>query len=103
MSARTAELEAKLSAHQARHDDPRRSLSASPFMQWKFFTPLLWAPAFPIIRFSTAGMEPRKRHICLGVAILIANLHGFWLINNPDLSDEALAGSEVGPLRRSNR
>ena len=26
----------------------------------------------------------------IGSAILVANLHGFWLINNPDLSDEAL-------------
>ena len=60
------------------------------FKQWKFLTPLIWAPAFPIIRHSTARMQPRARMIAVGTAIAIANLHGFWLINNPDLSDEAL-------------
>ena len=30
-----------------------------------------------------------ERSLALPFAV-IANLHGFWLINNPDLSDEAL-------------
>ena len=58
-------------------------------LPWKFLTPVVWAPVFPILRMSTSRL-PQYRLQILGGAILIANLHGFWLINNPDLSDEAL-------------
>jgi hypothetical protein len=56
--------------------------------QLKFLTPLLWAPTFPVLRILTSS--PRLQHVrpyVIGGAILVANLHGFWLINNPDLSD----------------
>jgi len=57
---------------------------------WKFLTPLVWAPAFPVIRLTTRQLDPTTRLWFIGSAILAANLHAFWLINNPDLSDEAL-------------
>lgn len=56
---------------------------------WKFFTPLIWAPAFPFIRMA-CNRRPQARPFVITAAILVANMHGFWLINNPDLSDEAL-------------
>ena len=55
-------------------------------VQWKFLTTLIWAPAFPIIRHSLKAF-PSARTYVLGGAILVANLHGFWLINNPDLEN----------------
>ena len=60
------------------------------YKQWKFLTPMVWAPAFPLLRGITSRMQTPARMATLGTAILIANLHAFWLINNPDLSDEAL-------------
>ena len=95
-----SDVEARLSAHSRRQPvgDGDRQKLPTPQMDWKFFTPLIWAPMFPIIRHSTKSLQPATRYTMIGVAILIANLHGFWLINNPDLSDEAL-----GPAERSLR
>ena len=93
--AKDAALQAsasKLAAHQARNapiDDATRRLPTQN-LDWKFLTPLFWAPTFPFIRHSTKHLQPGTRNTFLGIAILIANFHGFWLINNPDLSDEAL-------------
>ena len=56
---------------------------------WRFFTPLVWAPVFPALRMA-CNWRPAARPYAIGLAIAAANLHGFWLINNPDLSDEAL-------------
>ena len=58
-------------------------------VKWKMVTPLVWAPAFPIIRHSLRAFPAMRTRIIFG-CIVVANLHGFWLINNPDLSDEAL-------------
>ena len=83
---------AKLQMHQQRHDagqDDRKRLE-TPELPWKFLSPLMWAPIFPAVRLSTRSMPQGQRNVLIGVAILAANLHGFWLINNPDLSDEAL-------------
>ena len=55
-------------------------------VEWKFLTPLLWAPTFPVLRLGTKSF-PKARPWIIGGAILVANLHGFWLINNPDLTD----------------
>jgi len=55
-------------------------------VQWKFLTPLVWAPTFPVLRLAT-GRFPWARPWIVGSAILVANLHGFWLIQNPDLTD----------------
>ena len=94
-----AAIEAKLTAHQARHADTARQANQASSsdrqlpeqkLEWKFLTPLIWAPMFPIIRHSSSRLPPFPRGAMIGTAILIANLHGFWLINNPDLSDEAL-------------
>ena len=70
-------------------DGGRRKLTQQP-TNWKFLTAIIWAPVFPAIRHATAGMEHYRRLRYVGVAIGLANLHAFWLINNPDLSDEAL-------------
>ena len=86
--AELAAIKDRFSAHATQHSADRQL--PKPQMDWKFFTPLFWAPAFPFIRHSTKGMKPGTRNMYLGIAIAIANLHGFWLINNPDLSDEAL-------------
>ena len=91
-----SDVEARLAAHQARHSAAAQQGASDrqqlplPQFQWKFLTPLMWAPIFPAIRLSTKSMSPGKRNICIGIAIGLANLHGFFLINNPDLSDEAL-------------
>ena len=60
-----------------------RSLSESTNFEWKFLTPLVWAPAFPFLRRAPPSVRP----YVFGGAILVANMHGFWLINNPDLSE----------------
>ena len=58
-------------------------------IEWKFLTSLVWAPAFPLIRHSLRSFPQMRTRIMFG-CIVVANMHGFWLINNPDLSDEAL-------------
>ena len=94
-------VQEKLSAHQARHDgDAGRRKLPEQKLDWKFLTPLVWAPTFPIIRMSTKNLRPGQRNLAIGVAILIANLHGFWLINNPDLSDDALDAPMTSHTRR---
>mmetsp|Transcript_60536 Transcript_60536/g.160113 ORF Transcript_60536/g.160113 Transcript_60536/m.160113 type:complete len:96 (+) Transcript_60536:11-298(+) len=91
---------AKLRAEAAKTDaDSLRQshgVAAIPAGQWKFLTPLLWAPTFPLIRLTTS--HPRLQAVrpyVIGGCIVVANLHGFWLINNPDLSDEALGISRA--------
>ena len=77
---------ARLAAHQRRHGtESERQRLADQKYDWKFLTPLIWAPTFPIIRMSSARLPPTSRNILIGAAILVANLHGFWLINNRDL------------------
>lgn len=81
--AATAEA---VSDARARYADPSsnwRSLSESTNFEWKFLTPLVWAPAFPFLRRAPPSVRP----YVFGGAILVANMHGFWLINNPDLSE----------------
>ena len=81
----TATAEA-VSDARARYADPSsnwRSLSESTNFEWKFLTPLVWAPAFPFLRRAPPSVRP----YVFGGAILVANMHGFWLINNPDLSE----------------
>ena len=87
-----ADVEAHLAAHQQRGDARGADIRQLPKQQldWKFLTPLFWAPTFPFIRHTTKNWPPSRRNPAIGIAILMANLHGFWLINNPDLSDEAL-------------
>ncbi|EOD35984.1 hypothetical protein EMIHUDRAFT_252484 [Emiliania huxleyi CCMP1516] len=78
--AATAEA---VSDARARYADPSsnwRSLSESTNFEWKFLTPLVWAPAFPFLRRAPPSVRP----YVFGGAILVANMHGF---NNPDLSD----------------
>ena len=60
--------------------------SADLGVQWKFLSPLVWAPTFPILRITTVRF-PAARPWVIGAAILVANLHGFWLIQNPDLDE----------------
>jgi hypothetical protein len=60
--------------------------SADLGVQWQFLSPLVWAPAFPILRYATVRY-PTARPWVIGGAIIVANRHGFWLIQNPDLSD----------------
>ena len=67
----------------------RRKLNSSPDIPYKFLTTLIWAPAFPLLRLATSKL-PHLRPYVIGGAIVAANLHGFWLIQNPDLSDEAI-------------
>ena len=83
---------ARLAAHQRLHEtkDGARQKLPEQKLDWKFLTPLFWAPTFPIIRLASKRLPPSQRNVLIGVAIGMANLHGFWLINNPDLSDEAL-------------
>ena len=69
----------------------RRKLQQQP-VSWRFLTGLFWAPAFPMLRALTRNMESSMRLRTIGAAIVVANFHAFWLINNPDLSDEALYG-----------
>ena len=59
--------------------------------QKKFLTTLIWAPLFPIIRMTTNRLSKRAQPWFMGFAIVVANLHGFWLIQNPDLSDVEFA------------
>ena len=58
-------------------------------IKWKFLTPIAWAPAFPLIRHGFRSY-PTLRTKIVAAAIIVANFHGYWLISNPDLSDEAL-------------
>ena len=81
----------------------RRSGGTPLPVQWKFLTPLIWAPAFPVIRITLGRMSKSLQPWGLGFAIVLANLHGFWRINNPDISNEALDGHEIGPNRRGRR
>ncbi|KAG8466910.1 hypothetical protein KFE25_008289 [Diacronema lutheri] len=50
---------------------------------WKFFTPLLWAPVFPVIRLSLRN-RPTARVRAFVAAIALANMHGIWLVNDPE-------------------
>lgn len=61
---------------------------------WKFFTPLLWAPVFPIIRLSLAKRPAARTRAFVG-AILLANLHGIWLVNDP--GGELFSGWKFAP------
>ena len=67
----------------------RRKLQTPAALPYKFLTPIVWAPAFPLLRLATTKF-PTIRPYVIGGAIVAANLHGFWLIQNPDLSDEAI-------------
>jgi hypothetical protein len=73
-------------------EDERRRLAnpsanwQSVNFQWKFLTPIIWAPLLPAIRHLLRGY-PQARTYTFAGAILLANLHGIWLINNPDLTD----------------
>jgi hypothetical protein len=49
---------------------------------WKFFTPLLWAPVFPVIRLALRN-RPTARVRAFVAAIALANVHGIWLVNDP--------------------
>ena len=88
--ARLAAVEAKLTARSEGGRAAAERKLPEPQLPWKFLTPLVWAPVFPMIRHSTKGLQPRSRNALIAVAIGVANVHGFWPINNPDLSDEAL-------------
>ena len=57
--------------------------------KYKFITCLVWGPTLPLLRLATLRF-PSARTYLFSAAIVVANLHGFWLIQNPDLSDEAL-------------
>lgn len=50
---------------------------------YKFLTPLLWAPLFPVIRMSLSSY-PKARTRAFICAILLANVHGIWLVNDPE-------------------
>ena len=67
----------------------RRKLQTPAALPYKFLTPIVWAPAFPLLRLATTKLPPLRPYV-IGGAIVAANLHGFWLIQNPDLSDEAI-------------
>ena len=69
--------------------------------QWRFLSPLIWAPVFPIIRLSFGRISKRLQPYALATTIIMANFHAFFLIMNPDLSDEALDGVPIGPSRRA--
>ena len=62
--------------------DALHAASSQPKMRCTLHTAVSRAPAKMGFKFACRCM--------IGSAILVANLHGFWLINNPDLSDEAL-------------
>ncbi|KAL1529395.1 hypothetical protein AB1Y20_000345 [Prymnesium parvum] len=87
-----AHADAALRAHAAQNDPAQlRKRPSIPTGQLKFLTPLLWAPAVPLIRIGMG--HPRLQHArpyAVAVCIVAANLHAFFLISNPDLSDEAL-------------
>ena len=83
-AARLEELDKLRSKHGHQLGGPP---SKGTIDQWKFLTPLVWAPLFPIIRMTTSRLSKRVQPWAVGFAILVANLHGFWLIQNPDLSD----------------
>ena len=77
--AATAEA---VSDARARYADPSsnwRSLSESTNFEWKFLTPLVWAPAFPFLRRAPPSLCGRTS---LVAPSWVANMHGF---NNPDL------------------
>ena len=50
---------------------------------WKFFSPLLWAPVFPVIRIALKNRPSARTRAFVG-AIALANIHGMWLVNDPD-------------------
>ena len=83
-AARLREMDAQRSKH---GHQLATMLPDSTIAQWKFLTPLVWAPLFPVIRMTTGRLSKRAQPWALGLAIAVANLHGFWLINNPDLSE----------------
>ena len=60
------------------------------------------APAFPVIRhiFSLKSLQPARPWM-LGGAICLANLHAFWLINNPDLDGLSFGEGVAESERRS--
>mmetsp|Transcript_40160 Transcript_40160/g.80525 ORF Transcript_40160/g.80525 Transcript_40160/m.80525 type:complete len:98 (+) Transcript_40160:118-411(+) len=78
--------------------DARGGRAQAMPVQWKFLTPLIWAPAFPFIRMSLGRLSKRAQPWGIGAAIMLANVHAFWLINNPDLSDlEFASGTGATP------
>ena len=84
-----AAAQALLSLHRPCLQERRRIRSWNDSqlpVQWKFLSPLVWAPAFPVIRLSLSKF-PRARTYIIAGAIVVANFHGVWLINNPDLTD----------------
>lgn len=68
----TAEMEADLLG------DARGKKSGGP--NWKMFTPLIWAPIFPVIRLTLRN-KPTARVRAFVAAIALANVHGIWLVN----------------------
>jgi len=69
----------------SRLNNPSANWSLANF-DWKFLTPIIWAPILPGIR-HVLRSYPKARTYTFAGAILVANFHGFWLINNPDLTD----------------
>ena len=78
-------MDDRLRDERLRVSDPTANWRSAP-IDWKFLTPLIWAPVFPTIRHSLRYF-PKARSYIFGGAIVLANMHGFWLINNPDLTD----------------
>jgi hypothetical protein len=50
---------------------------------WLMFTPIFWAPVFPVIRLSLRNRPVARVRAFVG-AIALANLHAFWIINDPE-------------------
>jgi hypothetical protein len=50
---------------------------------WLMFTPILWAPVFPVIRLSLRSRPVARVRAFVG-AIVLANVHAFWIINDPE-------------------
>ena len=89
LAARADERDALRNKH-ALNNMARLALQGTPewtIQEYKFLTPLVWAPLFPIIRMTTTRLNKRLQPWAIGFAIVVANLHGFWLIQNPDLTN----------------
>ncbi|KAJ1641409.1 hypothetical protein T492DRAFT_919364 [Pavlovales sp. CCMP2436] len=50
---------------------------------WLMFTPIFWAPVFPIIRLTFRN-NATVRVRAFAAAIGLANVHAFYIMNDPD-------------------
>ena len=70
-------------AAEMKDDMAKEQRSGRTGPNWMMFSPILWAPVFPVIRLSLRNRPVARVRAFVG-AIALANLHAFWIINDPE-------------------